>query len=116
MTSLINRFLQTGRLLNAAEEHVRTLQLAGDPAWRKAAEDASALQTKQTAQVSDALKAGVDLDTIEFALALHGQGADRDQYRGQPTAADLILKVVTVGGLEGLDEVIEETRKALGIR
>lgn len=94
MPTLVNRLIQTGREILKLEQLMDSAptMLAGDR--RHLSDRHTALMSRQQAQIVDAVNAGVCWDTITFALALHGQDADRDQHRGEPSTAAVLQAVV----------------------
>lgn len=108
--SLINQFLDTGRILAKAEAAVFALPV-DSPTRSTLSREATRLQHQQTGEIAAALRAGVDLDTIQFALALHGQGADRDPTGRRETPAKLLTDLIQQHGGERVIEALDAIRK-----
>jgi hypothetical protein len=107
--SLINGILGTGRRLGEAEAEL--VRLAPDDPRRPAlSKQTAALQAEQTDQIAAALHAGVDEDTIRFALTLHGQGQSRDPWRTEPTPAEELLDLIQRHGGERVVAALDVLR------
>lgn len=107
--SLINDILATGRQLGAVEADLVRLN-PGDPRRERLSQRAGALQARQTEQIAAALAAGVDADTVRFALALHDQGVDRDPWRQEPTPAEQMLDLMRRHGAERVVAALDVMR------
>lgn len=109
--SLINAFLATGRDLAEAEADLFRSPL-DDPRRAALARRASQLQHHQTDQIAVALRHGVTEETIRFALTMHGQGANRDPFRTDPTPAEQLLGLIQSHGPERFAQALDATRAA----
>lgn len=108
MSSLINTFLATGRQIRTLEQRLCAMALHHPDRKRVGAEH-SRLVRRQQGEIVAAVDAGVDWSTVRFALALHGQAADREVGSAEPTPAELMLNLMREYGpfsvLEGLEMV-----------
>lgn len=111
MASLINRFLVTGRLIRDLEGRL----FAGDVDQDQRADlgaELSRLIRRQQDEIVAAVDAGAPWDTVRFVLAFHGQDADRDQYRGLPTPAELLGDLFATYGPAAVLEALDTYRRS----
>ena len=94
----INRFVNTGRELLAAEKRLETMD-PRDPDRPALSAQHTQLMRRQQDEIVAAVDAGVSWETVRFALELHGQDANRDQHHGEPTPAEQLDEMFrTYGG------------------
>jgi hypothetical protein len=109
--SMINAFLGTGKAILDLER-----QLAGlpstDPSRRRLSAEHARLMRRQRDEIVAAHRAGVDWDMITFALALHGQSADRDVGSTAPTPAEQLLALMREYGGPAVAEALSRCRTA----
>ncbi|SNT66258.1 hypothetical protein SAMN05421812_1365 [Asanoa hainanensis] len=91
--SLINTFLTTGREALALEQRLSLMAL-GDPLRARLGRKHQEVLRRQQAEIVAAVRAGVEWSTVEFALRLHGQHADREAGSAVSTPAEAFLELL----------------------
>jgi hypothetical protein len=112
MPSLINRFLATGREVLDVERRLRELP-PRHPDREQLGTEHTRLTRRQQAEIVTAVQSGASWDTVTFALALHGQGADRDLYEGRPTPAEELDALMRAYGGEAVIHALDAYRSIL---
>jgi hypothetical protein len=69
--------------------------------------------SRQQRQLVDAHRAGADWQTIEFALTLHGQHADREVGSTDPTPAEQLSALMRQHGSEAVVVALDAMRAGL---
>lgn len=82
-------------------------------AWAWSAGGSSGVSRRQQAEIVAAVRAGVEWSTVEFALRLHGQHADRDVGSPDPTPAEQLLDWMRQYGAVAVVEALDQARPQL---
>ncbi len=109
---MINAFLDTGRAILALERQLVGMPYT-DPRRRRLAAEHSRLMRRQQKEIVAAHRAGVDWDTITFALVLHGQSADREVGDTDPTPAEQLLALMREHGGLAVVDALDTGRNAI---
>jgi hypothetical protein len=113
MPSLINAFLQTGRLILDIERRLAASPAACDEERRRLDGEHQTLVRRQQDEIVIALKGGVAMDLVEFALRLHGQYADREYPPAERCPAEELGDLLAEHGVRVV-EALDAYRAALG--
>ncbi len=110
MSTLINTFLRTGREILALEKELRGMP-STDPRRRPLGEEHTRLMRRQQEEILAAHRAGATWETIEFALIMHGQSAERETGSTDPTPAEHLLALMRRYGAEAVMRALDEAKR-----
>jgi hypothetical protein len=109
--NLINTFLATGREVLTLERRLCAMA-PNDPDWKRLGDERQELVRRKQDEIVAAVRAGVEWSTVEFALLLHGQHADREIGSSDPTPAEQLLELIRQYGGVAVVESLDAARAA----
>lgn len=111
--NLISTFLATGREVLALERRLCGMA-PKDPEWKRLGDEHRGLVRRQQDEMVAAVQSGVEWSTVEFALMLHGQHADREIGSTDPTPAEQLLEMIRQYGVAAVVQALDAVRAVGG--